>query len=104
MNKILEIAMAEVGTKEFPPNSNKVKYNTWIWNKEVSGPEYPWCAAFFSWCYYQAGFPIQKAGLAKGFVGCPYALKNLSKWGRLVTVPQPCDAAFFDWDGDGKFD
>ena len=102
--KILEIALAEVGTKENPPNSNKVKYNTWIYGKEVSGPQYPWCGAFVSWCYYMAGMPIQKAGLKKGFVGCPYAVANVSKWGRIVTVPQPCDVVFFDWNGDGKFD
>lgn len=103
MGKILEIATAEIGIKENPPNSNKVKYNTWIYNKEVSG-NYPWCAAFVSWCYYMAGFPIQKAGLKKGYVGCQYAVANLSKWGRLVTVPKCEDIVFFDWNGDGKFD
>jgi len=104
MSKILEIASAEIGTKESPPDSNKVKYNTWIYGKEVSGSAYPWCGAFVSWCYYIAGFPILGAGLKKGFVGCPYAVANLKKWGRLVTVPRAEDVVFFDWNGDGKFD
>ena len=102
--KIIELALAEVGTKELPPNSNKVKYNTWIYGKEVFGPQYPWCGAFVSWCYYMAGMPIQKAGLKRGFIGCQYAVANIKKWGRLVTVPKPGDVVFFDWNGDGKFD
>lgn len=102
--KILQIAISEIGTKESPPNSNKVKYNTWIYGKEVSGHEYPWCGAFVSWGYSEAGVPIKGAGLAKGFVGCPYAVANLSKWGRIVTVPMAADVVFYDWNGDGKFD
>lgn len=104
MNKITEIAIRESGTKENPPKSNNVKYNTWIYGKEVSGAEYPWCGAFVSWVYYHAGMPIKKAGLLKGFVGCPYAVANLAKWGKLVTKPEEGDIAFFDWQGDGKFD
>ncbi len=104
MNKIIEIATAEVGTKENPPNSNKVIYNTWIWGKEVSGSAYPWCGAFVSWCYDKAGMTIKSAGLTKGFVGCQFAVANVSKWGKQVTIPQPGDVVFFDWEGDGKFD
>ena len=104
MSRILEIATAEIGVSENPPNSNSVKYNDWIYGKKVSGSAYPWCGAFVSWCFYMAGFPIQKAGLKKGFVGCQYAVANLKKWGRLVTVPKAEDIVFFDWNGDGKFD
>lgn len=104
MSKILDIAAAEIGVKESPPDSNSVKYNDWIYNKPVVGPAYPWCGAFVSWVFAQAGFPIQRAGLKRGFVGCPYAVTNVSKWGRIVTVPQPEDIVFFDWNGDGKFD
>ncbi len=104
MSKILEIASAEIGTKESPPDSNKVKYNTWIYDKEVSGANYPWCGAFVSWCFYMAGFPIQHAGLAKGFVGCQYAVTHIKEWGRIVTVPKAEDIVFFDWNGDGHFD
>ncbi len=104
MNKIIEIAQKEVGVTEIPAGSNKVKYNTWIYGKEVFGANYAWCGAFVSWCYAQAGFTIKKGGLSKGFVGCQYAVANLSKWARLVTVPKEGDVVFFDWEGDGKFD
>lgn len=45
-------AKAQVGTKESPAGSNKVKYNTWFYGKEVRGSEYPWCMAFVSWVFW----------------------------------------------------
>jgi hypothetical protein len=104
MNIIIQKATAEIGTKEFPADSNKVKYNTWIYGKEVSGPNYPWCGAFVSWVYDQAGMNLGNIGLKNGFVGCPYAVEKLAKWGKIVTVPEEGDVVFFDWQGDGKFD
>jgi len=104
MHKTIEIATAEIGTKESPAGSNKVKYNTWIYGKEVEGAAYPWCGAFVSYVYDKAGMTIKKAGLAKGFVGCPYAVTNVAKWGKIVTIPESGDVAFYDWQGDGKFD
>jgi hypothetical protein len=104
MSKILEVANLEIGIKESPPDSNSVKYNDWIYNKHVEGSAYPWCGAFVSWCFFMAGFPITRAGLKRGFVGCQYAVTNVKKWGRIVTVPKAEDIVFFDWNGDGHFD
>jgi hypothetical protein len=105
--KIIEIALKEVGTKENPPESNNVKYNTWIYGKEVSDTKlshFPWCAAFVSWCYDQSGLNLGRIDVLKGFVGCDYAVKNASKWGKIVTIPKEGDVCFFDWQGDGHFD
>ena len=55
---VLAVAVKELGTKEYPANSNRVKYNTWYYGKEVSGAAYPWCMAFVQWCYAQAGIPL----------------------------------------------
>jgi len=104
MSKVIEVAIKEVGVQENPPNSNNVKYNTWIYGKVVSGAKYPWCGAFVSWCYSMAGFQIRGGGYAKGFIGCQYAVANIKKWGRLITEPKAGDVVFFDWEGDGKFD
>lgn len=107
MNKVIEIAKSQVGTKESPPESNNVKYNTWIYGKEVQDtPEskFPWCAAFVSWCFDQAGLNLGRIDVVKGFVGCNYAVNNVQKWGKIVTQPQEGDVCFFDWQGDGKFD
>ena len=49
--KLLEIAASQVGIKEVPTGSNNVKYNTWFYGRSVSGSDYPWCAAFVSWCF-----------------------------------------------------
>ena len=51
LQKILDIANNELGTKEYPPNSNNVKYNTWFYKHPVSGPKYPWCAVFISYIF-----------------------------------------------------
>lgn len=103
----IEIALKEVGTKENPPESNNVKYNTWIYGKAVADTKlskYPWCAAFVSWCYDQAGMNLGRIDVLKGFIGCNAAVNSVSKWGKLVTIPQANDVCFFDWQGDGRFD
>lgn len=53
--KVLNIARGELGAKESPANSNRVKYNTWYYGREVSGAAYPWCMAFVQWVFAQAG-------------------------------------------------
>jgi hypothetical protein len=52
-------AIVDVATEEFKKNvvewdSNALKY--------TSGGQYAWCAAFASWVYKQAGFPLTKGG------------------------------------------
>ena len=53
--KILEIARLQLGIKENPPNSNRVKFNTAYYGQEVSGSAYPWCCAFVWWVFREAG-------------------------------------------------
>jgi len=48
---IVAKAESQLGTKENPAGSNKVKYNTWYYSKEVSGSAYPWCMVFVSWVF-----------------------------------------------------
>lgn len=50
-NEILKLAAAEIGVKEYPADSNNVKYNTWYYGKEVSGSSYPWCCVFISYLF-----------------------------------------------------
>lgn len=49
--KLVKIAESQIGVKESPAGSNKVKYNTWYYGREVSGDAYPWCCAFVEWCF-----------------------------------------------------
>lgn len=48
-NEIIKIARAELGVKESPANSNKVKYTT------SYGVITAWCVIFLWWCFKQAG-------------------------------------------------
>lgn len=51
--QVLSRAAVEVGTKENPAGSNRVKYNTWYYARVVSGALYAWCAVFVSWVFAQ---------------------------------------------------
>lgn len=81
---ILNIASKEIGTKESPANSNRVKYNTWYYGKEVSGSAYPWCCAFVCWVF-------NKAGASKLFYGgkktayCPTVENYYKSIGRYYS-------------------
>lgn len=73
---VLQIAEWQLGVVEMPTNSNKVKYNSAYYGREVSGSGYAWCMAFVWWVFREAGFGLCKAAscatlvtLYKGF--CP---------------------------------
>ena len=52
---LIALAKGEVGTKEFPAGSNRVKYNTAYYGTEVSGDDYPWCCVFLWWLFRESG-------------------------------------------------
>lgn len=108
-DKIIRIARSQIGISEFPANSNKVIYNTWIYGKEVFDGDkkfpngivshYPWCGAFVSWVFNEAGLALPTIDLKKGFVGCPFAVDHVDKWGTIVKTPMQGDVVFYAWDG-----
>lgn len=53
--KILELARSQIGVKEYPANSNNVKYNTAFYERPVSGPQYPWCVSFVWFLFRELG-------------------------------------------------
>lgn len=69
MNRIVEIASAEIGQKEQPENSNETKYGEWFGLNGVA-----WCGIFVSWVYAMAGRQLPKIGFTKGFAGCQTAV------------------------------
>lgn len=99
MNKIIEIAMKEVGTTENPPNSNKTKYGAWFGFDGVA-----WCAMFVSWCYAMADFALPQIGFKKGFAGCQTGYDYFRRKGWITDKPVAGDIVLFDWNGDGRFD
>lgn len=95
--KLIDIARAEIGTKEDPPDSNRSKYGKWF---GLDG--HPWCAMFVSWCYDKVGAPIQGVGHTRGFASCQAMLKHARDHGLLTDKPTAGDIVLFDWNGDGR--
>lgn len=94
---ILRIAQAEIGTKEQPANSNKVKYNTAYYGREVSGSNYAWCAVFVWWCFKQAGAASLYYGGGKTAY-CP-TLLSYHKAQAVKGDYKPGDVVFFNFSG-----
>jgi len=94
--ELLTIAKNEIGTKESPANSNNVKYNTWIYGKEVTGSAYPWCAAFVSWCFRNA------QGLCPKTASCLNMLSWFEKNNQVVKNPKPGDIVFFKYSTNSR--
>lgn len=95
---IISTALKEVGTTEYPPNSNNVKYNTEYYGKPVSGKDYPWCCAFVWWVFkHQSKFILKKTARCT----------TLGEWfkdnGRWYTTPQVGDVVFFKFPTNNRW-
>lgn len=97
---ILRIARGEIGVTESPAGSNRVKYNTWYYGREVAGSAYPWCMVFVQWVFDQAGkrlYPLTAS--------CGMFVREHRNTPRYVTGDwAPGDIVFFDFEGDGVLD
>lgn len=88
----IKVATAEIGTKEEPANSNKVKYN------DRNGQF--WCGYFVMWCAKQVKLSIPNciytpAGLA--------AFQGKGLWSNASTAkPAPGDIVFFNFPGGSE--
>ena len=103
---VVNTALAEVGVKESPKNSNNVKYNTWFYGHDVKGDKYPWCAVFACWCFAHVKEPakpfVKPTTKYSGEIPKP-ELKKGSKGDRVKQLQK-----FLTWYGikttvDGKF-
>lgn len=93
---VLQIAAWQIGVLESPAGSNRVKYNTAYYGREVSGKAYPWCMAFVWWVFREAGFHLFKTASCSAFVG-QYRDKSP---GQIVRANyRPGDIVFFDFSG-----
>ena len=101
VKELLTVAAKQLGITEWPVNSNKVKYNTWYYGREVSGSDYPWCMAFVQWCYAEAGMRLPYKTASCG------VLLNWYKQHHpecVVTHPEPGDIVIYDFPGGGPTD
>lgn len=100
-SEVLELARRELGTREEPYGSNRVKYNTDYYGREVSGGAYPWCCVFLWWLF-------RKAEAAELFydgdrtASCGTLMAWARGKGRLVTAEYlPGDLVFLRFSGSG---
>lgn len=103
--KVLQIARAEIGVKESPSGSNKVKYNTEYYGRAVSGSGYAWCAVFVWWVFKHAGCPELFFG-GKKSAYCPtiadYYIANKQTVSK--SSGKPGDIVLFDWNQNNSSD
>lgn len=92
VNDAIHIAKNEIGTTEFPANSNNVKYNTWFYGRMVQGSGFPWCAVFISYIFKDA--PVN---MCKKTASCLDMLEWFEAHNQIVTHPQPGDIVFFKY-------
>lgn len=98
--QLLDIARAELGTKESPAGSNNVKYNTAYYGREVYdglwGTTFAWCVVFLWWCFRQAGAAELFYGGSKT-ASCRQLLSYHKR--QAVTDYQPGDIIFYNFHG-----
>ena len=97
VEKILTIARSQLGIKENPPNSNRVKFNTAYYGQEVSGIAYPWCCAFVWWVFREAGASGLFYG-GKKTASC-FTLLGFHKAQAVQGNYLPGDIIFFNFNG-----
>jgi hypothetical protein len=95
--KALKVGRAFVGTKESPPNSNRVMFSEWY------GIIGPWCMMFVTYCFVEAGSKAFKKGERWSY--CPFAVDDAraQKGTSIVGRGQQKsgDIVFFSWKHDG---
>lgn len=97
--RILDTAASQNGVTEFPPHSNRTQYGEWY---GLNGER--WCAIFVSWVYNEAGHPLGKIDMPKGFQSCASGYNYWKAKKKLTSNPQAGDIVLYDWDGDGICD
>lgn len=88
MNRMLEIALMEYGTKEWAGTSHNpevLKYFRDCGFDEINNDETSWCSAAMCWCALQSALPHTGSLMARSWL----------KWGEPVTMPKLGDVAVF---------
>ena len=106
--QILDIARAQLGTRESPAGSNTVKYNTAYYGRKVYdglwGTTFPWCVVFCWWCFREAGASELFYGGGKT-ASCTELRDWAKRSGRwVISDYRPGDVVIYDWHDDGRPD
>ena len=103
-NQIIALAQSQVGTTEYPPNSNNVIYNTAYYGHDVcdgvptKNDKYPWCAVFVWWVFNQ---------FTPCLVPKTASCMNMGDWfksnGRWGATPHVGDVVFFKFNTNSRW-
>lgn len=106
IKQILDLAQSQVGTTEYPPNSNNVVYNTEFYGHQVhdgypkASDRYPWCCVFVWWVFSQF-----ESCLVKKTASC----ENMAQWfkdnGQWIEPGKqlPGDVAFYKFNTNSRW-
>ena len=94
----IDIAKQYIGTKENPPNSNRVLFSEWY------GIIGPWCAMFVTYCFSQGGSKAFARG--ERWAYCPSLLNDATAQRNGVTKITKAqavkgDVVLYSWNRDG---
>ena len=96
LTNVISVATAEVGYVETGGAGGNSGNITKYWAELDPGFQgQPWCAAFVSWVFIHARFPLPPMGQAFGFTWTPSAHDHYAGIGRFFPDPLPGD--IFIW-------
>ena len=99
--RIVQIALSQLGQTENPPNSNKSKFSTWY------GLIGPWCAMFVTWVFCHNDIKSKAFVRGQRYAYCPFmvsAARAGQNFFTLAVGPANAKIAMFDWRRDGISD
>ena len=103
INKVVSKCRSQLGIRENPSGSNKVKYNTDYYGRAVSGSNYPWCCVFLWWVYKECGLSNLFYGGNKT-ASCQTLMDYYIRKKQFSKVPKVGSIAFFQFDKDPQSD
>ena len=89
---VVSVARSQIGVKESPAGSNKVKYSAWY------GMVGPWCAMFVSWCAAQA----KATTIIPKHAYTPSGAAWFKSRGQWYSRGKVGDIIYFQWPGMGR--
>ena len=103
VKKILEAARSQIGERESPPDSNRIRYNTAYYGREVSGDAYPWCCVFQWWLFRETGASRLFYGGGKT-ASCTTLYHYYQQRGQTIPIQEarPGDLIFFTFSEKDK--
>jgi hypothetical protein len=86
--QVLDVAESQIGTGEAPPGSNMgTRLQAYQGSTTLGGTGWPWCAAFVSWVWQEAGFDrdlVHRIALP-----CTAVMCSMARAEDLVYTPRP---------------